>query len=498
MNRIKLFTLLLFFMFSHVVISSAQNTDLPQVSFKAHLARSAKLAKHVEYLVEQEQANKLENAKLKIQETIGDNKLFFNEATAKIYSDRDFHALWQDKKAEQQFIKEYTLLAVSGVSDQSAKALQQILNQPAGLVREILLTDSFLDYLYYSQNVAKNANQWLYNLGSYHPTLPADDLIEQWVAVINNNKLAEFVQKWVPTNHLYQQTKKKIFELAKAQQAKAGNNKTNTAKKTVSEKANNLTLFYKLALNLQRLRIIPTFSNGIFVNIPSYQLFYFRDNQLVLQSKVIVGRNDRRTPVMYSKLSDIVVNPPWYVPTSIFTKDLIPKLAKDPSYAERSSLEIIDRSGNKISAESVDWSEYLNAQTVPFRVRQKAGEDSALGRFKFNMPSSDAIYLHDTPHRSLFANKNRALSSGCVRVERSDDLATILLTEAGWSAEKKQNVLASQKTVSAPILSDNPVYLYYVTAWVEKGKIYTLPDIYQYDVSLPNTEIDWAKLINVI
>lgn len=41
MNRIKLFTLLLFLMLSHVAILSAQNTDLPQVSFNAHLARSA-------------------------------------------------------------------------------------------------------------------------------------------------------------------------------------------------------------------------------------------------------------------------------------------------------------------------------------------------------------------------------------------------------------------------------------------------------------------------
>lgn len=124
------------------------------------------------------------------------------------------------------------------------------------------------------------------------------------------------------------------------------------------------------------------------MNIPSYQLYYFRDGNLALQSKVIVGREDRRTPVMYSKLSNVVVNPPWNVPTSIMTKDIIPKLARDPGYADRASFEILDSSGNKINPRSVNWSQYLNAKSSPYRIRQKAGDDSALGRYKFNMPSS--------------------------------------------------------------------------------------------------------------
>ena len=162
------------------------------------------------------------------------------------------------------------------------------------------------------------------------------------------------------------------------------------------------------------------------------------------------------------------------------------------------SYEILDSSGNKISPYSVNWSQYLNAKSVPFRIRQKAGDDSALGRYKFNMPSSDAIYLHDTPNHSLFSRTERALSSGCVRVAKSDELATILLKEAGWSSEKQQNVLSSKKTTSATIRSDNPVYLYYVTAWVEGGKIYTLPDIYQYDSNLTKPQIDWNLVKNVI
>lgn len=137
-------------------------------------------------------------------------------------------------------------------------------------------------------------------------------------------------------------------------------------------------------------------------------------------------------------------------------------------------------------------------KSSPYRIRQKAGDDSALGRYKFNMPSSDAIYLHDTPNRGLFGKTGRALSSGCVRVEKSDELATILLKEAGWGSDKKNQVLGSKKTTSAQIRSDNPVYLYYVTAWVEGGKVQTLPDIYNFDAKIPQHSVNWGKLKSII
>ena len=114
------------------------------------------------------------------------------------------------------------------------------------------------------------------------------------------------------------------------------------------------------------------------------------------------------------------------------------------------------------------------------------------------MPSSDAIYLHDTPNRGLFGRSSRALSSGCVRIAKSDELATLLLRETGWSADKQQKVLESKKTTSARINSDNPVYLYYVTAWVEKGKVFTLPDIYKLDQNQPKPVLDWQAVKNVI
>ena len=159
----------------------------------------------------------------------------------------------------------------------------------------------------------------------------------------------------------------------------------------------------------------------------------------------------------------------------------------DPNYITEHNYSILDNQGNVVDPASIDWESIGNK--FPYRVRQAAG-DSALGNYKFNMPSSDAIYLHDTPNRGLFNRKNRALSSGCVRVEKSDQLASILLKEAGWTETRKNTVLASKK----PLLRRYAriiLFLYYVTAWIENGNIVNLPDIYGYDRQINLAEINW-------
>ncbi|MBF0783992.1 L,D-transpeptidase [Muribacter muris] len=486
-------------------VSTTDNV-LPQFSFEAQQARAAEWAKQAENIFQQEEEKRLKAQQLaetqqRIQQEIGANQLQLAAGTAKIYAENNFMPMWQDKSAEKIFLKEYAAFAASGVSAKAAKALQQILNAPNGLAKDILLTDSFLDYLYYNKNVLANANSWLYNLGSYRTKSPAQAHIDSWVKAVKNGSVGQFVANLVPRNHIYQETVQRLFSGAPmaTTKAKKGKKGKNAAEDSATQAGGTSANFAKLALNAQRLRLIPSFSNGIFVNIPSYQLYYFRNGQLVLQSKVIVGRDERRTPVMYSKLSNVVVNPPWNVPASIKNKDLVPKMRKDPSYVDRKGYEIIDSKGNKVNPHSINWAAYDSPEkNFPYHIRQKAGDDSALGRYKFNMPSSDAIYLHDTPSRGLFNKNDRALSSGCVRVAKADELATLLLKESGWSEQKKQGVLASKKTTSAPIRSDNPVYLYYVTAWVENGKVHTLPDIYRFDKNLPRTTLDWAKIRTMI
>lgn len=321
--------------------------------------------------------------------------------------------------------------------------------------------------MYYSKNAKNFAQQWFYSANSYKAQLPSKQDIQRWLSSIKHNENLMFIEQLAQHNEQYE---KIITHLSKL------------------IPQDDKSILYKLAINAQRLRIIPDFNNGIFVNIPSYQLNYYRDGELVLNSKVIVGKKARKTPVMYSKLSNIVVNPPWIPTPRLINEDIVPKIKLDPDYVARNSYTISDSKGQVIDPSSIDWNTI--GTNFPYRIRQAPG-GSALGNYKFNMPSSDAIYLHDTPNRGLFSKKNRALSSGCVRVEKSDQLATILLTEAGWTEERKQNVLNSKKNTSENIRSDNPVYLYYVTTWVENDVVKTLPDIYEYDQVPHLTYINW-------
>lgn len=395
--------------------------------------------------------------------------LQFKTTIGRIYIENDYALLWEDKQAEKMFLREYAAIVASGVSERAARLLNDIYkaSEMGGLVYDMLLTDAFLDYMYYSKNAKNFAQQWFYSANSYKAQLPSKQDIQRWLSSIKHNENLMFIEQLAQHNEQYEKIITYLSKLIPQ---------------------DDKSILYKLAINAQRLRIIPDFNNGIFVNIPSYQLNYYRDGELVLNSKVIVGKKARKTPVMYSKLSNIVVNPPWIPTPRLINEDIVPKIKLDPDYVARNSYTISDSKGQVIDPSSIDWNTI--GTNFPYRIRQAPG-GSALGNYKFNMPSSDAIYLHDTPNRGLFSKKNRALSSGCVRVEKSDQLATILLTEAGWTEERKQNVLNSKKNTSENIRSDNPVYLYYVTTWVENDVVKTLPDIYEYDQVPHLTYINW-------
>ncbi|MBL5897464.1 L,D-transpeptidase [Lelliottia amnigena] len=241
-----------------------------------------------------------------------------------------------------------------------------------------------------------------------------------------------------------------------------------------------------LALNIQRLRLLPgTLSTGIMVNIPAYSLVYYQNGSEVLASRVIVGRPDRKTPMMSSALNNVVVNPPWNVPPTLARKDILPKLWDDPGYLERHGYTVMRgwNSSQAIDPYQVDWST-ITPSNLPFRFQQAPGERNSLGRYKFNMPSSDAIYLHDTPNHNLFQKDARALSSGCVRVNKASELANMLLGDAGWNDTRISDTLKEGNTRYVNIRHNIPVNLYYLTAFVgEDGRTQYRTDIYNYDLT---------------
>ena len=241
-----------------------------------------------------------------------------------------------------------------------------------------------------------------------------------------------------------------------------------------------------LALNIQRLRLLPgELTTGIMVNIPAYSLVYYQNGNEVLASRVIVGRPDRKTPMMSSALNNVVVNPPWNVPPTLARKDILPKLWNDPGYLERHGYTVMRgwNSREALDPWQIDWST-ITPSNLPFRFQQAPGAHNSLGRYKFNMPSSDAIYLHDTPNHGLFQKDTRALSSGCVRVNKASELANMLLQDSGWNDTRISDALRQGDTRYVNIRQTIPVNLYYLTAFVgADGRTQYRTDIYNYDLT---------------
>lgn len=251
----------------------------------------------------------------------------------------------------------------------------------------------------------------------------------------------------------------------------------------------------KIALNMKRWRHLPRDlgTRHVMVNMADYRLQLMNGGSVELDVKVIVGNLQRRTPVMIQSMSTIELAPTWSVPKSIALSSLIPKVRRNPDYLEQKGYQIIgkvDGVDQFISARSVDWNK-INEKNFPYRIVQKPGADNALGSIKFMLPNDQDIYLHDTSQPELFNLNNRALSSGCVRVEEPRLLAEKLIRgHQGWTRKNIDAAISQNRTTRVRLQEDVPVYLMYWTTWVDdKGVLQIREDVYQRDLiaGLPAT-----------
>ncbi|KAA0125692.1 murein L,D-transpeptidase [Methylobacterium sp. P1-11] len=219
----------------------------------------------------------------------------------------------------------------------------------------------------------------------------------------------------------------------------------------------------ELIVNMERWRWLPgdLGSDYILVNVPEYRLRAYRGGVMRDEARVIVGKPESRTPLFSGLMEYAVVNPSWYVPPSIL-KTMAPKLA---GYGGKTwgGYEVVRRGGH-------------------VSLRQPPGERNALGFIKFMFPNQHAVYLHDTPNRSLFSASKRDFSHGCVRVDDPFRLADVVLPN--WSEDKLKKLIGKgERTIRLP--DKLPVHLAYFTAFVDDGGTFrTLPDLYGYDAPM--------------
>ena len=210
------------------------------------------------------------------------------------------------------------------------------------------------------------------------------------------------------------------------------------------------------------------------------ECYIIKKREIDYQCRVVVGKQYHKTPVFKSDIKYVVFNPTWTVPYSIASKEMLPKLKKDPNYLQNRNMVLL--SGDKeVNPSTVDFNQY-SQKNFPYTIRQEPGPNNALGLVKFIFPNKYSVYLHDTPSKSKFEKTERAFSHGCVRVKDPLILAEQLLGEKGYDSNKIAEVIKSKETKNVYLSNPMPVMIMYWTCYVNtEGRIYFFRDIYGRD-----------------
>ena len=239
----------------------------------------------------------------------------------------------------------------------------------------------------------------------------------------------------------------------------------------------------QMRVNLERGRWLlhDVGSRFVLVDIAGFRIWMFRDGQPVWQARVQVGKPYRRTPMFKSQIDVVTFNPTWTVPPTILQEDILPLLQYDPGYLARNRIRVLDGSGRRLDPDQVDWDS-------PGRVvlRQDSGASNSLGRVAIRFPNPYSVYLHDTPHQELFERGQRAVSSGCIRVERPRELVEMLMDDAEqWNRAAIDALIAGARTRNVTLARPVPIVLLYMTVDVMGGPgIAFKPDIYKRDAGV--------------
>jgi murein L,D-transpeptidase YcbB/YkuD len=187
------------------------------------------------------------------------------------------------------------------------------------------------------------------------------------------------------------------------------------------------------------------------------------------------------TPVFRSDMTYVEFNPTWTIPPTILREDTLPAIKKDPGYLAANDISVIDKTGHKVDPASIDWSAYR--KSVPYTLRQDPGPHNALGQVKFIFPNPYFVFMHDTPHRELFARPQRTFSSGCIRVQDPLKLVELVLEDRQhFTREDLQKILNSGRTQRVLLDKPLPVLILYLTAALDpSGRARFYRDIYQRD-----------------
>jgi murein L,D-transpeptidase YcbB/YkuD len=234
----------------------------------------------------------------------------------------------------------------------------------------------------------------------------------------------------------------------------------------------------KVRLAMERARWLPGVlaSRRVFINQPAYTATYYNGGKQELSMRVVVGKPSNQTYFFDDEIELVEFNPYWGVPQSIIFNEMLPKLRNDPSYLDRSGYEVTV-GGKRVSSSNVNWSAVGAGSRIG--VRQPPSSANALGELKIMFPNSHAIYMHDTPSKSLFERDTRAFSHGCIRLQNPRAMAAKVL---GTTVEDIGRQIASGQHTPVHVPENIPVHVAYFTAWPDDtGAVKYYADVYGRD-----------------
>ena len=243
----------------------------------------------------------------------------------------------------------------------------------------------------------------------------------------------------------------------------------------------------KAALAMHRERTPPLVhpERHIIVNLGLQLLTVYENSREVLSMPVVVGKPERRTPLLSDKIVNLKFSPDWSVPPLIAREDILPILRDDPSLIALMGVEVLDADGAVVAPESVDW-DAVDPRAIPYKFHMAPGIDNLLGGVRFSLTNDQAIYLHDSPERDRCGAGVRSFSSGCVRVGDSATLASwIMGRQKNWKRTEVIAAMVKGKTRIEVLPNPIPVdFIYSTVGMKEDGTLVFKPDIYGEDVKL--------------
>jgi murein L,D-transpeptidase YcbB/YkuD len=242
----------------------------------------------------------------------------------------------------------------------------------------------------------------------------------------------------------------------------------------------------QLRTNLVRLRSMSGNLGNRFVvcNVPAARIEAIENGVAVSRHTAVVGKPDRASPDINSRIVEVNFNPYWTVPVSIVRRDLIPKMQAEPDYLTKNRIRILDPRGNELTPAQINW---YSEEAVNYMFKQDPGDFNSLGSIRINFPNQHGVYMHDTPSKNLFGEDFRFHSSGCVRVQNVRELVNWLLVETpNWGRPEIDQIIKSGDRKDARINRPVPLYWVYVTAWATPdGVVQFREDIYNRDNAGP-------------